>query len=362
MVYKRGKVWWYKFAQGGHNIRESTKQGNKRTAELLEAARKVELARGKAGLAIPTGKTPTMLEFADRFRRTIETECADKPNTIAFYHARLRYLLADEILANCPLDEINQGIIDAYKQRRTKTISNRKAPFAVASVNHELTTLRRVLKMAEDYELIPRVPKFKKLRGEHEREFVLSFAQETAYLAQVKGDLRDIAVLMIDTGLRIGEVLSLAVSDVRLTPAEGARYSFLTVRAENSKNSKSRNVPLSPRVAWMLENRIDGVETGLVFHRPDGQRLASTPLGVEHRRVRKLLKLSSEFVPHSFRHTYGTQLGESGVGESIIMKLMGHSSLKMVQRYVHPTPETVENAVERLETMRERKRAAFVVA
>jgi hypothetical protein len=39
-VYKRGDVWWYKFTFSGELIRESTKQGNKRVAEQIEAARK----------------------------------------------------------------------------------------------------------------------------------------------------------------------------------------------------------------------------------------------------------------------------------------------------------------------------------
>ena len=73
---------------------------------------------------------------------------------------------------------------------------------------------------------------------------MLSFEQEEAYLNVAAGDLKDIAVLMLDTGLRMGEVLKLAVADVRLTPAEGAKYGFLTVRGKNSKNSKGRNVVL----------------------------------------------------------------------------------------------------------------------
>jgi hypothetical protein len=39
-VYKRGKVWWFKFTFNGEQCRESTKQTNKRVAEQIEAARK----------------------------------------------------------------------------------------------------------------------------------------------------------------------------------------------------------------------------------------------------------------------------------------------------------------------------------
>jgi integrase len=46
-----------------------------------------------------------------------------------------------------------------------------------------------------------------------------------------------------------------------------------------------------------------------------------------------------EFVLHSLGYTYGTRFGEAGADAFTIMKLMGHSSATICQRYVHPTPE-----------------------
>jgi site-specific recombinase XerD len=62
---------------------------------------------------------------------------------------------------------------------------------------------------------------------------------------------------------------------------------------------------------------------------------------------RTLLKLPKDFVLHSLRHT---RLGESGADAFTIMKLIeGHSSVTVSQRYVHPSPESVERAVAGLE-------------
>ncbi len=52
---------------------------------------------------------------------------------------------------------------------------------------------------------------------------------------------------------------------------------------------------------------------------------------------------------HSVRHTFGTRLGEAGVGAFEIMRLMGHSTITVSQKYVQPTPEALERAFERLE-------------
>ena len=66
-------------------------------------------------------------------------------------------------------------------------------------------------------------------------------------------------------------------------------------------------------------------------------------------------------MPHSFRHTFGTRLGESGADAFTIMKLMGHSSVTVSQKYVHPSPEAIVRAVERLEALNKNGRQAVQV-
>ncbi len=70
-----------------------------------------------------------------------------------------------------------------------------------------------------------------------------------------------------------------------------------------------------------------------------------------HRQLRKPLKLSGEFVLHSLRHTYGTRLGEAGADAFTIMRLMGHSTVTVSQKYVHPVPETLERAIKGMEKL-----------
>ena len=47
-------------------------------------------------------------------------------------------------------------------------------------------------------------------------------------------------------------------------------------------------------------------------------------------------------------HPFGTRVGEAGAGAFTIMKLMGHSSVTVSQKYAHPMPEAVELAFGRL--------------
>ena len=51
-----------------------------------------------------------------------------------------------------------------------------------------------------------------------------------------------------------------------------------------------------------------------------------------------------------------TRLGEAGADAFTIMRIAGHSSVTISQRYVHPSPEAVEKAFERLDAINREKR------
>jgi hypothetical protein len=59
---------------------------------------------------------------------------------------------------------------------------------------------------------------------------------------------------------------------------------------------------------------------------------------------------STEFLPRPAGCCL-TRLGEAGTDAFTIMKLAGHSSVTVSQRYVHPTPEAVERGFDRLEAL-----------
>jgi integrase len=56
-----------------------------------------------------------------------------------------------------------------------------------------------------------------------------------------------------------------------------------------------------------------------------------------------------KLVPHSIRHTFASWLVQMGKPLYTVSKLMGHSSLKMTERYAHLAPETQRSAAMELE-------------
>jgi len=83
----------------------------------------------------------------------------------------------------------------------------------------------------------------------------------------------------------------------------------------------------------------------------EGSAIVGPSLAHQHFKLRaKLaLALSKDFVIHSLRHTMLTRLGEAGVEAFTIMRIAGHSSVIISQKYVHPMPEAMERAFEKLE-------------
>lgn len=342
-IFKRGKVYWYHFWFSGEHVQESTKQGNPRVARQMEAAHRTRLAKGEVGI-VERKPAPTLKEFAQRFIDSIQVRCSEKPATIGFYAEKLTRLLEFEPLANARLDRIDEGLIESYVQMRCKS---RLAP---ATINRQLATLRRALRLAYEWHVIDRVPRVRLLPGEQGREFVLSYAGEEAYFAACPQPLRDIALVIVDAGLRTSEALKLEWRYIHLEPAPGAKYGYIHVPGGKSKNAR-RNVPITDRLAEMLLNRSLESKSVYVFPSETGKPYLVTSIDHMHKKVRATLQMPAEFVIYSLRHSYGTRLGEAGADAFAIMRLMGHSSVTVSQRYVHPTPEALERAVEKLQAM-----------
>ena len=75
-----------------------------------------------------------------------------------------------------------------------------------------------------------------------------------------------------------------------------------------------------------------------------------TSLNHQHSQLREKPGLPDDFVIHSLRHTMLTRLGEAGGDAFTIMRIAGHRSITVSQRYVHPPPESLERAFEKLES------------
>ncbi len=352
MIYKRTKrladgttkeypAYWYRFKWNGRLIRVNTKQPNKQAAAQLEAQHRTQLAKGEAGIR-DRSKVPTLKEYEAQFMGHIEVRCKEKPRTVTFYREKMANMVKFAPLGSAKIDRIDESLIEKYVQARSKEVMP-------ATVNRHLATLRRALRLAQEWKLVDRVPRIRLLPGERNREFVLSHDQEPKYLEATPLLLRDAAIMILDTGLRVGEAIGLQWPDVHLEPVGAAKFGYVHVCKGKSRNAQ-RNVSLTARVKAMLaERRAEAINEWVFPGEREGRAIVGTSLSHQHKRVRDKLKLPGDFVIHSLRHTMLTRLGEAGVDAFTIMKIAGHSSITVSQRYVHPTSEAMERAFEKLE-------------
>jgi integrase len=349
-LYKRGKYYQFEFRLRGKYYRKSTKFTKKEEADNYASAFRTKLVNTEVGIE-EKPESLTLKEFAQQFIDHIQVRHAEKPETRDFYAKKLKQLLKYARLREAKLDRIDEGMIERFVEWRSKSVSP-------ASVNRELATLRRMLHLAKEWKSIPTVPKVRLLAGEKQREFVLSHEAEQRYLAAAPQPLKDVATVLLDAGLRLGEALRLQWPDVHFDPAGSARYGWLQVREGKSKNAR-RTVPLTGRVAAALKSRKAESKSRYVFPGDDpDQPILGTSLAHMHIKVcrpgsgkKRRYVFPAEFVLHSCRHTFCTRLGESGCDSFTIMRLAGHSGVTVSQRYVHPTPEAVERAFDRLEAL-----------
>lgn len=347
-VFKRGRTYWFHFFWNSEHVQKSTKikvgpRKNLGAAKDVEAAYRTALARGDAGI-LERKPAPTLKDFSQRFldNAAIGRRQAPRESTIAFYAHRLNKILEYEPLSTTRLDKITPELLERYIKQRIPTVSP-------ACINRDLATIRRLLHVAWELGLIDRIPKITLLQGEKERDFVLSAERERIYMEFAPPPLRDVSTLMLGTGLRVGEAVALQWADVHLEPINGVQFGYIHVRDGKSKNAK-RNVPLSASVGAMLEARSIKALNPWVFSNPEGTGpLSRSTVSHQHTGLRSTLKLPAGFVLHGLRHSCLTRLGAAGTDAFTIKRIAGHSSVTVSEKYVHPTPESLERAFQRLE-------------
>lgn len=141
-----------------------------------------------------------------------------------------------------------------------------------------------------------------------------------------------IILLMLDSGLRLNETVSLKISSLHI--AEG--YIIVT-----GKGNKERYVPLGIQTKKYLMKYI-------IYHMDSSQEtplfVKDTFIPIETSTVKQLFRKLKKRTgierlhPHLLRHTFATRYLENGGDIYSLQMILGHTSLEMVKRYVHFIP------------------------
>jgi integrase len=233
----------------------------------------------------------------------------------------------------------------AYRQRR---LSAGDAP---ASANRVLQMCRAAFNLAVKRAELGRAPHIE-LSSEagNARQGFTDLAQLETLLAALPGDLRDFTRFGFETGWRKGEIASLTWADL-----DG---DTIRLRGEHSKNGESRALPCVGTLGEILERRRQARQMAcqFVFHR-DGAPVAD--FKKSWATATKKAGLGG-LLFHDLRRSACRGMLRAGVPMAVAMKISGHKTTSMFQRYAIVAESDLAEALTRTQNFRESARPKIV--
>jgi len=265
--------------------------------------------------------------FSEALLRYATAHKRDHPQS---FRVDIRYRLKrlQDRFRNHMLSEMTLKTIQEFMDERLETVSH-------ASAQKDVSTVRAILNKAYREELMdkaPRIPKFKSLKS---RDRWLTPEEEQRLVRTAAPHLANLISFAVDTGGRLSELLGLEWGDVELTEER--------IRFRDTKNGEDRTVRLCNRAQRLLF-KLGVKKSGPVFtFRGKVMKTVQTSFNS----ARAMAGLEDVHF-HDLRHTFASRLVQGGVPLYDVMHLLGHKSLKMVQRYAHLTPDSQDKAMRAL--------------
>jgi integrase len=309
--------------------------------------------------------TMTVAEFIDKHYvpRYYQAETVAE---IASPDGRSKVALLRRDLGDLRLKQLeSEVVVDDYKKRLMATGN-------VTGANRKLSKLRQMLNWARDWKFISNVPFSRNLVSldmelEIARERRLEPGEEKALLAAADPQMKLRIIAAIDTGMRKGEMLRVQLKRIDFDNGVISlprRVLVKDVYRQNTKNDKTRKIPITPRLAELLKQRrfigaegyVFGDDNGglvedikkawwsvnLVAH---GYEVEWTPTAdLAAKCYGHLRKINLHW--HDLRHEALSRLGESGeLTDHELMEIAGHANLTTTQRYLNTRIERLKQGV-----------------
>lgn len=218
-----------------------------------------------------------------------------------------------------------------------------------STINRELSLLSSAINYARrEWEWdIPNPVSGRKPKNGDGRVRWISRAEAAALLREARAvpHLADFVRLALHTGCRKQELLGLEWNRVNLNER------LIVLEAEHTKAGKRRFVPLNQTARDALVSRMRFrakfcPASGWVFARRNGNRIKDVKRSFKSACSRAKIE---DFRIHDLRHTCAAWLVSASVPLTEVRDLLGHSTVKMTERYAHLAPDNVRAAVEKLD-------------
>ncbi|MDK2984536.1 MAG: integrase/recombinase XerD [Clostridia bacterium] len=277
------------------------------------------------------------LELFIRDRKLVDV----RPDTIKWYTHHLHYFKSYLLECNLPTApaEITLELVEDFVLYLRDECSNKPQ-----SVNGKIRALKAFFSFLNKKNILEENP-LKDLRQiRHVRPIVPTFTEDQIRRLLKQPDLstftgfRDYTImcLLLDTGVRIGELLAVNMADltIELTiPQE--------IKIKKPKNSKERVLPLSPQVQGVFRQYLDvrkktfaGLNLPHLFPNVDCGKFSKRTIQGQIKEYGRMAGIENVRVsPHTFRHTFAKMWVMADGDILSLQEILGHSSVEMVRNY-----------------------------
>lgn len=345
-MQQRGGVWYVRAVIGGKERKVSTQvpvgrgsdfATSRDHARVIGIDKLAELAK-KEGKDLVSARMPLSVALSRQFE--------DHWKATKSAHV-LRYVLTRLIkdVGYWPIDEITYTRLKDYGDSLI-----RNEGLSPGTVRRRISMISTALReCARRGELLGGVPPMPKWKEPPPRERYLTPEEEEAawswMAGKVKAERHDpegngqweyleaLVTFLLDTGFRISEALSLTPPQV----VDGKAH----LRHGTTKSDKGRVIPLTKRAQAAVAR---------MFASPWHGKANNDWVAHRWNQVRKAVPSMKDVNIHVLRHTCASRLIQRGVPFYTVSKWLGHSSVKVTERYLHLDATPFESAVAALES------------
>jgi integrase len=306
-------IWWPKFRTGGG------RRGVNSYTTLMEKDThlRVHILPALGGLPIERVSNEVLTEFFGNLR-----ECG--------YKKKGRVVRSSKSKAVQKRLERAQGRKDRGKPRRG---------LGEKSIKNIRTTLHTLLGFAVKWGYLAKMPELPDVIVPESSFDWYQPDEASQLLAAARDDrARTILLFALHTGVRMGEQRAVRWSDIdferRIITIRRSAPKWLVIE-KSPKSNRHRHVDLTPELAAALENIRHPGE--VIFCNPDGSKLLP---GQFHEVLWAAQKKAGlrRIKWHELRHSFASILTTGGAPLRVVQSLLGHSSIRMTERYAHLAP------------------------
>lgn len=232
------------------------------------------------------------------------------------------------------LTSISPNLIDSYKRHRVLSVKP-------ITINKELSALSGLLKWAVEkghLDQLPRIKRFPPKLAKSPVKRIPTPEIMEKIIEESTPRLRELFRLSFMAGLRPGEAIKLKSENW---------IEKLSVLSVTGKGNKTRHIPIPcPKMQAELTRRAKETKSGYLWESP-WTKSRYVDIRDALKEAAKRAGWNEPINAHLLRHAAATDLIDKGADVSVVQQILGHSTIKVTETYLHIRQDMMKQAMER---------------